>query len=140
MDGDMVVACNFDLQWYVPHLYVKTVYDNLGKISQQNDGQPVGQPFRVHLAKLRFCQDPAAYPCQHSDSFKPVQMGLLEDGFSSGGEDDQMLRLPDYELDLDQADKIPEDHYFGMPLEARDVQEEVAKPLGSKQLQSKVNH
>ena len=51
-------------------------------------------------------------------------MGLLGDGSSSGGEqDDQMLRLPDYEPN--QADKMPEDHFFGMPPKARDIEDEI---------------
>ena len=53
-------------------------------------------------------------------------MGLLGDGSSSGGEEeDQLLQLPDYELEPDQADKMPNDHFFGMPPKALDIEDEI---------------
>ena len=91
VDGDMVVARKFALQWSGPYLYMKTVNDNLGEISRQQDGKLVGRTFRVHLSKLRLYRDPEAYPGQHADLFKPGNMGALDNGSTDDGEEDDEL-------------------------------------------------
>ena len=88
---DMVVARKFALQWSGPYLYMKTVNDNLGEISRQQDGKLVGRTFRVHLSKLRLYRDPEAYPGQHADLFKPGNMGALDNGSTDDGEEDDEL-------------------------------------------------
>ena len=83
---------------------MKMVNNNLGEISCQQEGKPVGKTFHVHLSKLRLYRDPEAYPGQHADLFKPGNMGALDDGSTDDGEEeDELLQLPAVELDLAKA-------------------------------------
>ena len=77
------------------------------------DRKAVGKPFCVPLSKFRVYRDPEACPGQHADLIMPGIMGAQGDRSSSGGkEEDQLLHLPDFELDPDQADKKPKDNFF----------------------------
>ena len=116
VDGDMILAKKFALQWSGPYLFLRNVNENLGEIVRQKEGQVAGRPFRVHLSKLRFYRPPEEYPGQHQDIFQPGQMGKLGDGSSSGGdEDDQLLQLPEFEIEepLDRI-PVPEDHFYDL--------------------------
>ena len=117
LDGDLVIARKFALQWSGPYLYKSTVNDNLGEIVRQKDGKEAGAPFRVHLSKLRLYREPEAYPGQYTDLFKPGHMGARGDKSTEGGEEeDKLLQLPDVKLDPEQADKMPENHFLGYQL------------------------
>ena len=69
IDGDMVLARKFALQWSGPYLYVQTI-NSPGEITCQEDGRAVGRPFWVHLSKLGLYRDPEAYPGHQADLFK----------------------------------------------------------------------
>ena len=59
-----------------------------------------------------------------------------------GEEEYKLLQLPDIELDLEQADKMPEDHFFGMPAESRDIEGEIdqSKPVPPAQKRAEEYH
>ena len=106
IDGDMVVARKFALQWSGPYLYLRNVNNCQGEISRQQEGKQTGKPFCVYLSKLQLYRDPEAYPGQHVDLFKPSNIGALDDGITEGGEEaDELLQLPAVELDPKQAAK-----------------------------------
>ena len=113
LDGDMLVARKFALQWSGPFLYLRTVNDALGEICRQQEGKHTGRPFQVHLSKLRLYREPEAYPSQHADLFKPGNMGALGDGSTEAGEEeeDALLQLPAVELSPEDAAREKADHF-----------------------------
>ena len=79
VDGDLVIARKFALQWSGPYLYKSAVNDNLGELVCQKDGKVAGASFRVHISNLRLYREPEAYLGQYADLFKPGHMGALGD-------------------------------------------------------------
>ena len=58
--------------------------------------------------------------------FKPGNIGALDDGSKDDGEEeDELLQLPAVELDLAEADKIQEDHFFKMAAADRDIPDKI---------------
>ena len=127
MDGDMIVARKLALQWSGPFLYVRTVNDTLGEICRQRDGEPTGKTFQVHLSKLRLYREPAAYPGQHEDLFKPGDMGALGDGSTEADEEeeDALLQLPAVELRPEDAARDQGDHLYRIPPSEREIEDEI---------------
>merc|ERR1712131_468360 len=130
VDGDMIVARKLALQWSGPFLYVRTVNDALGEICRQRDGEPAGKTFQVHLSKLRLYREPAAYPGQHADLFKPGNMGALGDGSTEADEEeaDALLQLPAVELRPEDAAREQGDHLYRFPPSEREIPDEIDQP------------
>ena len=123
----MIIARKLALQWSGPFLYLRTVNDALGEICRQRDGQQTGKPFHVHLSKLRLYREPAAYPGQHADLFKPGDMGALGDGSTEADdeEDDALLQLPGVEMRPKDAAQERANHLYRMPNAGREIEDEI---------------
>ena len=127
IDGDMIIARKLALQWSGPFLYLRSVNDALGEICRQRDGQQTNRPFKVHLSKLQLYREPAAYPDQHADLFKPWDMRALGDGSTEADdeEDDALLQLPPVEMWPEDAAQERGDHLYRIPDAEQEVEDEI---------------
>ena len=70
----------------------------------------------MHLSKRRLYRDPEAYPGQHADLFKPGNMGLMDDGSTERGEDDDpLLQLLIVDMAPEDAAQVRADHFYRIP-------------------------
>ena len=104
--------------------------DALGEICRQQDGEQTGKTVQLHLSKLRLYREPAAYPGQHADLFKPGDMGALGDGSTEADEEeeDALLQLPAVELQPEDAAREQGDHLYRLPPSEREIEDEIDQP------------
>merc|ERR1712117_282633 len=124
-DGDLVVAKKLVWQWSGPFLYLGNINDNIDEIARQEKYHQTGRAFRVHLSKLRLYREPEAYPGQHQDLFKPGRMGSMGDGSEDSEENDPLLQLPTVHANPKASVQTRADHFFNLPREGREVQDEI---------------
>ena len=125
LDGDLVIARKFALQWSGPYLYKSKVNDNLGEIVRQKDSKEAGSPFRVHLSKLCLYREPEAYPGQYTDLFKPGHIeGPGRQVNRRGRRRRRVAAVTRCQIGSRTGTQDARESLFGIPAEPRDIEDE----------------